>query len=148
MRAVLQRVQKAHVSVRGEVVREIGPGILVLLGVALGDTAGSAHTLASKIVGLRIFENAEGKFDHSVADVEGEVLIVSQFTLLADTRKGRRPSFTAAARPEQAAELYQHFVKRVQEAGLKAETGRFGEHMQVHLVNDGPVTIILDTDET
>jgi D-aminoacyl-tRNA deacylase len=145
MRAVVQRVSRASVTVAGEVVGRIESGLLVLLGVAEGDTQEDVVFLATKIVGLRIFADDEGKMNRSLADVEGKMLVVSQFTLLGDCRKGRRPSFVAAARPERAVELYRGFVAEVQGQGISVETGRFQEHMDVELVNDGPVTLILES---
>ena len=145
MRAVVQRVTRAKVTVAGEVVGEIEHGLLVLLGVAVGDGPEDAHVLAHKIVGLRVFEDAAGKMNLSAADVAGQVLVVSQFTLLGDCRKGRRPSFDQAARPELADALYQQFTAAVQAAGIGVATGRFQEEMQVELVNDGPVTLLLDS---
>jgi len=145
MRAVVQRVSRASVKVNGELTGNIGEGLLVLLGVAQGDTDGDANYLAEKVAGLRIFEDAEGKMNRSVIDVGGAVLAVSQFTLLGDVRKGKRPSFDAAAAPERARELYEHFVARVGDLGLRCETGRFQEMMEVELINQGPVTILLDS---
>jgi D-aminoacyl-tRNA deacylase len=145
VRAVVQRVAAARVTVDGRQVGAIGRGALVLLGIAQDDTEEDADWLLDKLLGLRIFENAIGKFDNSLRDVHGELLTVSQFTLLADTTKGRRPSFTGAARPEQAIPLYEHFVARARAQGMTVATGEFGAHMQVELVNDGPVTIILDS---
>jgi D-tyrosyl-tRNA(Tyr) deacylase len=145
MRAVVQRVSRARVSVNGEVVGEIGLGLLVLLGVGAGNTRAEADYLAEKAIGLRIFEDAGGKMNLSVAEVGGALLVVSQFTLYGDARRGKRPSFDAAAPPEQARELYEYFVERVRAAGLRCETGRFQETMQVELVNEGPVTILLDS---
>src|SRR5919108_2141166 len=145
MRAVVQRVSRAQVTVNGEITGRIGPGLLVLLGVSTSDAETDAEYLADKIAGLRIFEDKDGKMNLSVAEARGSVLAVSQFTLYGDTRGGRRPSFIAAARPEQARKLYEHFVARVRAAGLACETGRFQEMMQVELVNDGPVTILLDS---
>jgi len=145
MRAVVQRVSRAKVTVNGWTSGEIGHGLLVLLGVGHGDTEADASYLAEKIAGLRIFEDAEGKMNRSVVDVGGSVLAVSQFTLYGDVRRGKRPSFDAAAPPEQARQLYEFFVERVQAAGLRCETGRFQEMMQVELVNEGPVTILLDS---
>ena len=145
MRAVVQRVSRAKVTVNGWTSGEIGHGLLVLLGVGHEDTEADANYLAEKIAGLRIFEDAEGKMNRSVGDVGGSVLVVSQFTLYGDVRRGKRPSFDAAAPPEQARRLYEFFVQRVQAAGLRCETGRFQEMMQVELVNEGPVTILLDS---
>ena len=145
MRAVVQRVSRAKATVAGEVTGAIGRGFLVLLGVAEGDDAGDARYLAEKIAGLRVFEDAEGKMNLALADVDGGMLVVSQFTLLGDCRKGRRPSFIAAARPEQADALYRQFVEAVREQGIDVGTGRFQEHMDVELVNDGPVTLLLDS---
>jgi D-tyrosyl-tRNA(Tyr) deacylase len=145
MRAVVQRVSRARVRVNGEVVGEIGLGLVVLLGVGVGDTRAEADYLAEKTIGLRIFEDAGGKMNLSVAEVAGAVLVVSQFTLYGDARRGKRPSFDAAAPPEQARELYEYFVERVRASGLRCETGRFQETMQVELVNEGPVTILLDS---
>ena len=145
MRAVLQRVSRAQVSVDEEVVGTMGPGLLVLLGVGRNDAKADAEYLAAKIIGLRIFEDENGKMNLSLAETHGAVLAVSQFTLFGDVRKGRRPSFDEAAPPELARELYEHFVAKIREAGFKCETGRFQAMMQVELVNDGPVTILLDS---
>ena len=145
MRAVIQRVSSASVVVDGQIVGEIGRGLLVLLGVGHADTNREAAWMADKIANLRIFEDEAGKMNLSVQEVGGALLLVSQFTLLADCRKGRRPSFTDAAPPDQADRLYQVAVERLRAAGLRVETGVFQAHMQVHLVNDGPVTIVLDT---
>jgi len=145
MRAVLQRVSSAHVEVDGRSVGAIGRGLLVLLGVAAGDTEADVTSLADKITGLRIFEDDDGKMNLSVADVGGEILAVSQFTLLADCRKGRRPGFSAAAPPERARELYDCFVRLLRQRGFKTPTGVFQADMAVHLVNDGPVTLLLDS---
>lgn len=145
MRAVVQRVSGAHVTVDGCVVGAIGDGLAVLLGVAEDDTADDADWLLGKILDLRIFENQVGKFDQSLRDRHGQLLVVSQFTLIADTRKGRRPSFSGAARPETAIPLYEHFIHRARAARVRVATGEFGARMQVALVNDGPVTIILDS---
>jgi D-aminoacyl-tRNA deacylase len=147
VRAIVQRVSRASVAVAGEVVGRIEKGLLVLLGVAEGDTQDDVIYLAAKIVGLRIFPDDDGKMNRSLLDVGGRLLVVSQFTLLGDCRKGRRPSFIQAARPERAAELYRGFVAEAQGQGIAVETGRFQEHMDVELVNDGPVTLILDTRE-
>ena len=145
MRAVVQRVSRASVKVGGEITGEIGRGLLVLLGVAREDTEADADYLAEKIAGLRIFEDHAGKMNLSVMDAGGAVLAVSQFTLFGDVRRGKRPSFDEAARPERARELYEYFVGRVREAGLRCETGRFQEMMEVELINSGPVTILLDS---
>lgn len=145
MRAVVQRVSRAQVSVDGELCSQIGKGMLVLLGVAADDTPAEAEKLAQKIAGLRIFEDAQQKMNLSLSDVGGQMLVVSQFTLLGDCRKGRRPSFTDAAGPELAETLYEVFVKAVAAQGVPVATGRFRAHMQVELVNDGPVTLLLDS---
>jgi D-aminoacyl-tRNA deacylase len=145
MRAVVQRVSRASVTVDGELAGEIGHGLLVLLGVAQDDSEADGDYLAGKIAGLRIFEDQAGKMNLSVAEVGGAVLAVSQFTLLGDVRRGKRPSFDAAARPKQAKALYEYFVGRVRALGLRCETGRFQEMMEVELVNSGPVTILLDS---
>lgn len=145
MRAVVQRVSRAQVSVGEELVGRIGPGLLVLLGVAKTDKQEDADYLAAKILGLRIFEDEAGKMNLSVAETRGAVLAVSQFTLYGDVRKGRRPSFDQAAPPESAKALYQYFVEKIRQAGIVCETGRFQAKMQVELVNDGPVTILLDS---
>jgi D-tyrosyl-tRNA(Tyr) deacylase len=143
VRAVVQRVLRARVVVRGETVGAIGPGLCVLLGVADHDSDEDAARLARKIAGLRIFENEAGKFDRSLLDVEGEVLVVSQFTLIADTAKGNRPSFGHAAPPELAERLYDACCEALSGLGLTVETGMFGARMQLELVNDGPVTLVL-----
>jgi D-tyrosyl-tRNA(Tyr) deacylase len=145
MRAVVQRVSRAKVTINEWVSGEIGLGLLVLLGVGQEDTEHDATFLAEKIVGLRIFEDSDGKMNRSVQDVSGSMLVVSQFTLYGDVRRGKRPSFDAAASPGEARRLYEFFVDRVRAAGLRCETGRFQEMMQVELVNDGPVTILLDS---
>jgi D-tyrosyl-tRNA(Tyr) deacylase len=145
MRAVVQRVSRARVTVGDKVTGEIGPGLLVLLGVGQGDTPADADYLADKVAGLRIFEDEHGKMNRSVSDVAGGVLVVSQFTLYGDVRRGKRPSFDAAAPPQEASELYQYFVERLRAAGLRCETGRFQEMMSVDLINEGPVTILLDS---
>jgi len=145
MRAVVQRVRSAAVRVDGERVGAIERGLLVLLGVAVGDGDAEADWLAAKLAGLRIFADAAGNFAHSVGEVGGAVLVVSQFTLCADTRKGRRPSFTAAAPPPLAEALYRRFAMRLAALGVAVEMGRFGAAMEVSLINDGPVTIIVDT---
>lgn len=144
MRVVVQRVASASVTVDGEAVARIGAGLLVLLGVAAGDDAAAAGALAGKVARLRVFENDEGRFDRSVLDTGGAVLVVSQFTLHADTSKGNRPSFAAAAAPGEAEPLYERFCAALRELGVRVETGVFGARMAVELVNDGPVTIILD----
>jgi D-tyrosyl-tRNA(Tyr) deacylase len=145
MRAVIQRVSRAQVTVDGEITGKIERGLLVLLGVAPADTQADADYLAGKIAGLRIFEDENGKMNLSVTDVGGAILVVSQFTLYGDVRKGKRPSFDGAAGPQEAGELYEYFVVRIRAACLRCETGRFQENMQVELVNDGPVTILLDS---
>jgi D-tyrosyl-tRNA(Tyr) deacylase len=145
MRALVQRVSRARVSVNGEITGEIGRGLLVLLGVGVGDTRADADYLAEKTIGLRIFEDANGKMNLSVAEVAGALLVVSQFTLYGDARRGKRPSFDAAAPPDEARELYEYFVEKIRAVGLRCETGRFQETMQVELVNEGPVTILLDS---
>jgi D-tyrosyl-tRNA(Tyr) deacylase len=143
MRAVCQRVSEARVRVAGEVRGEIGPGLCVLLGVARGDGEADAERLAAKIARLRVFADDEGRFDRSLLDVGGSALVVSQFTLLADTAKGNRPSFTAAAPPEEAEPLYERFCARLRALGVMVEQGVFGSAMAVELIGDGPVTIIL-----
>jgi D-aminoacyl-tRNA deacylase len=148
MRAVVQRVSRAKATVAGEITGHIGQGLLVLLGVGHEDTEAGADYLADKIIGLRIFEDDAGKMNRSVAEVGGAVLAVSQFTLYGDVRKGKRPSFDDAARPEMARTLYERFVSRVRASGLRCETGLFQEMMEVELVNDGPVTILLDSEKT
>ena len=145
MKALLQRVTKASVSVGGEVVGRIGRGLVVFVGVASGDTEKDAQYLAQKTVSLRIFSDEEGRFNLSALDIKGELLVVSQFTLLADTRKGRRPSFIEAAPPAQAEEIFERFVEQARATGLRVETGRFQQYMQVEIHNDGPVTILLDS---
>ena len=145
MRACVQRVSRARVTVVGEVCGQIGPGLLVLLGVAEGDGDEDARFLAGKIAGLRVFEDGQGKMNRALADVGGAMLVVSQFTLLGECRKGRRPSFTTAAPPEEAQRLYGVFVDAVVAEGIEVATGRFREHMEVELVNDGPVTLIVES---
>ena len=145
MRACIQRVSRARVTVAGEVCGQIDTGMLVLLGVAEGDSDGDARQLAAKIAGLRIFEDPQGKMNLALADVGGAMLVVSQFTLLGDCRKGRRPSFDAAAAPELAERLYQVFVETVVGQGIPVATGRFRQHMEVELVNDGPVTLLVES---
>ena len=147
MRAVLQRVKHSSVSVDGEVIGKIGQGLLILLGVSDKDDEAEIDVLLDKILKLRIFGDSQGKMNLSLSDVDGGLLIVSQFTLFADTRKGRRPSYTKAARPEIAESIYDRFVAKAKTYCEKVETGRFGAMMEVTLVNDGPVTIILDTED-
>lgn len=148
MRAVIQRVNRCRVTVGGRVMGEIGAGLLVLLGVSKTDTEAAADYLVEKIIGLRIFEDAEGKMNLSVQDAGGAVLVVSQFTLYGDVRRGKRPSFDVAARPEEAKRLYEYFVSKIRAAGLRCETGEFQAMMEVELVNSGPVTILLDSEKT
>lgn len=145
MRAVVQRVAQSSVRVAEEPIARIAGGLLVLLGIAEGDATPQADYLADKIVDLRIFEDEGGKMNQSLRETGGEMLVVSQFTLLGDCRKGRRPSFTGAAQPDAANRLYEHFVDRVRSRGIRVQTGRFGAMMQVALVNDGPVTFVLDS---
>lgn len=147
MRACIQRVSRARVVVDSETVGEIGRGLLVLLGIAGTDTDSELIWLADKIVGLRIFEDDAGKMNCSLSEVEGQILVVSQFTLYGDCRKGRRPSFTSAAAPEMAEAMYEKFVTHLVEQGISTAAGRFRKHMDVELINDGPVTIWIDTDE-
>jgi len=147
VKALLQRVTGASVSVASEVVGRIGRGLVIFVGVADGDTEKDAQYLAQKAVSLRIFSDEAGKFNLSALDIKGELLVVSQFTLLADTRKGRRPSFIEAAPPAQAEELFERFVEQARATGLKVATGRFQQYMQVEIHNDGPVTILLDSRE-
>ena len=145
MRAVIQRVREAHVSVADRLIGQIQHGLVVLLGVTHEDTQAEADFLSEKIIGLRIFSDDEGKFAYSVQDVGGSLLVVSQFTLYGDTRKGRRPSFTAAAGADIAKPLYEYFVACCQRHRVPIATGQFQASMAVHLVNDGPVTLIMDT---
>jgi|SRR5947209_10903735 len=147
MRAVVQRVSRCRVTVEGEMAGEIGAGLLVLLGVSKNDTEAAADYLVEKIISLRIFEDASGKMNLSLQDAGGALLAVSQFTLYGDVRRGRRPSFDNAARPEQAKQLYEYFVEKVRATGLKCETGQFQAMMEVDLVNSGPVTILLDSEK-
>jgi D-tyrosyl-tRNA(Tyr) deacylase len=147
MRACIQRVREAQVTVSGGVSGRIAKGLVVLLGVGQTDGEAEVNTLADKVIGLRIFEDAEGKMNRSLVEVGGAMLVVSQFTLYGDCRRGRRPSFTEAAPPELAERLYQLFIARVRQAGVDVATGQFREHMLVQLVNDGPVTIWIDTAE-
>ena len=145
MKALVQRVSRASVSVNDRIVGKIGPGLVVLLGVAQGDSKDDATYLANKVVNLRIFADQSSKFSLSALDTRGDILVVSQFTLLGDTHKGRRPDFTNAAPPDLAKELYEFFVEQVRSTGLKVETGLFQEHMLVEIHNDGPVTISLES---
>lgn len=145
MRAVVQRVSKASVTIGGTVVGEIGLGLVVLLAVSVKDAEADADYLAEKIAGLRIFEDDDGKMNRSVIDVGGAVLAISQFTLYGDVRRGKRPSFDEAARPDRARELYEHFVVQIRRLNLRCETGQFQAMMSVSLINEGPVTILLDS---
>jgi D-aminoacyl-tRNA deacylase len=145
MRAVLQRVSRAQVSVEGEIAGQIGPGLVVLLGVGRDDEESDAIYLAEKIAALRVFEDEQGKMNRSVREAGGSVLAISQFTLYGDVRRGKRPSFDAAAVPERARVLYEFFVEQIRAAGLPCETGRFQAIMKVELANEGPVTILLDS---
>ncbi len=145
MRAVLQRVTRAAVRVEGATVGEIGRGLLVLLGVARDDTDADARYLVEKVLSLRVFEDAEGRMNLSLAETDGALLVVSQFTLYGDARKGRRPSWSGAAAPERAEALYEYFVAKARARGARVETGSFRRMMEVELVNDGPVTILLDS---
>jgi D-aminoacyl-tRNA deacylase len=147
MKAVIQRVTRASVSVDGQEVGRIERGLVVLVGLATGDTVKDTAYLARKVLEMRIFPDEAGKFNLSALDVKGELLIISQFTLLADTKKGRRPSFVEAAAPEEARTLFEEFVDECCQSGLKVETGRFQEHMLVEIHNDGPVTIVMDSRE-
>ena len=145
MKALLQRVTQASVTIDQQTVGRIGPGLVILVGVADGDSLKDVQYLAQKTLGLRIFSDAEGKFNLSVQGIQGELLVISQFTLLADSHKGRRPSFIDAAPPSLAEELFNTFLRQIRASGLKVETGRFQTHMQVEIHNDGPVTIMLDS---
>jgi D-tyrosyl-tRNA(Tyr) deacylase len=145
MRAVVQRVKSSSVKIEDEIVAQIGKGLLVLLGVAKGDTVQNADYLANKIINLRIFEDQDAKMNRSLLETAGELLAVSQFTLLADCRKGRRPSFIEAAEPEKATELYERFVNTLRAKGVEVQTGRFRALMEVALINDGPVTVIIES---
>lgn len=147
MRAVVQRVSRCRVVVEGNVVGQIGPGLLVLLGIGKGDDEKAADYLADKITGLRIFEDSAGKMNLSLQDATGAVLVVSQFTLYGDVTRGKRPSFDAAARPEEARRLYEYFVEKIRSTGLRCETGVFQAMMDVELVNQGPVTIMIDSEK-
>jgi len=146
MRLIIQRVTEAKVTVRGDEIGKIGSGLCLFLGIAKGDTAGDADYLSQKAMELRIFEDDAGKFSRSLIDVRGEIVVVSEFTLYGDCTKGRRPSFSQAASPEEAEELYDYFVKKLQERGLKVATGQFQAKMEVTLINSGPVTFILDSE--
>jgi D-tyrosyl-tRNA(Tyr) deacylase len=146
MRALIQRVSEASVTVDGVVSGKIGKGLLVFLGIRFDDNEARAEQLAGKIVQMRLFADSEGKMNRSLEDIAGEMLVVSQFTLYGDMRKGRRPSYAEAARPEEAFALYQYFVEKVRSKGFPVETGRFQAHMEVRLVNDGPVTIWCDSE--
>ena len=148
MKALIQRVTRASVSVENNKLDEIGEGLVIFLGIAQGDSTDDARYLANKVVNLRIFTNEASKFALSALDTKAEILVVSQFTLLADSRKGRRPSFTEAAPPETAKELYEYFVEQVRSAGFKVATGIFQEHMLVEIHNDGPVTLLLESKKT
>ena len=148
MRAVVQRVSRSEVTVDGRITGKINKGLLVLLGVTHGDTSKDVDYIVDKTINLRIFEDENDKMNLSLKDIDGEMLAVSQFTLYGDCRKGRRPSFTNAAAPEEADKLYQEFVKKVSEQGINTETGEFGAHMMVDLVNDGPVTILLESNKS
>ncbi len=147
MRAVLTRVKSASVTVAGEVVGQIGPGFLILLGVTHNDTEAQAVKLADKLTGLRIFEDESGKMNLGLEAVNGQILVISQFTLYANCKKGRRPEFLSAARPEVATPLYEKFVELCRDKGFHVETGRFGAEMLVESINDGPLTIVVDTDQ-
>jgi len=147
MRAVVQRVTKASVSVEGKIVGAIGIGLLVLLGVSKPDTAASADYMVEKLLGLRVFEDKGGKMNLSVREVGGAILVVSQFTLLGDVRRGKRPSFDDAARPDQAKSLYEYVVAKIREQGIECSTGEFQAMMHVSLVNDGPVTVLIDSEK-
>ncbi len=145
MRAVVQRVTEARVTVAGNITGQIGVGLVVLLGVARDDEDGDADYLADKIVNLRVFQDEQGKMNRSILETRGQMLVVSQFTLYGDVRRGRRPSYTEAAEPDKANKLYEYFVERVRSFGLKVETGVFQAMMEVSLINDGPLTILLDS---
>lgn len=147
MRALIQRVLRASVEVEGQLLSKIGRGLLVLVGVEVNDEQAEADWIAEKLVNLRIFEDSSGQFGANLSDVKGEALVVSQFTLHADTTKGRRPSFSRAAAPEQALRLYERVADRVESHGVRVGRGRFGAHMAVELVNDGPVTLMIDSED-
>ncbi|MCK5147689.1 D-tyrosyl-tRNA(Tyr) deacylase [bacterium] len=148
MRALIQRVVRAQVAVDGEIIGSIGTGMVILLGVAEDDSEADAVWLAEKCANLRIFDNNEGKFHYSLLDIEGEALIISQFTLMGNSRKGRRPSFTQAAKPDKADLLYQFFIRHMKNLNIHSEIGRFAAHMLVSIDNDGPVTLIIDSEES
>lgn len=145
MRIVLQRVKSAHVEIAGETVGSIGSGLMILVGITHGDQERDAEYLAEKVIQLRVFRDAEGRMNRSLLEVQGGLLVVSQFTLYGDSRKGRRPSFDQAARPEQARALYEHFVERLKSRNIAVQTGVFQAEMEIHLINDGPVTLILES---
>jgi D-tyrosyl-tRNA(Tyr) deacylase len=147
MRACIQRVSRAQVTVDRQVIGRIGRGLVVLLGVGSDDSDDDAQYLADKIAGLRIFDDSEGKMNLAIRDVGGAMLVISQFTLYGDCRRGRRPSFTDAAPPDRAMELYEAFVRQLEQSGVPVQLGRFREHMDVELVNDGPVTLLVDSDK-
>ena len=147
MRAVVQRVKEARVEIDGKVVGEISKGLLIFLGVGEKDTEKECEYMANKIINLRIFPDADDLMNLSIMDIKGAALVVSQFTLWGDCRKGRRPSFIEAARPEKANMLYEHFIRLIKDVNIKVATGKFQETMDVHLVNDGPVTILIDSDK-
>lgn len=147
MRALLQRVKSGRVTIAGEVTGEIGPGLVILLGIGSNDTMAEVGLLAGKVINLRIFSDSEGRFNLAAGDVGAEMLVVSQFTLYADCRRGRRPGFTDAARPETAVPLYEAFVSHLRQFGFRVATGTFGADMLVNIANDGPVTIWLDSDQ-
>jgi D-tyrosyl-tRNA(Tyr) deacylase len=148
LRIVLQRVKKAQVRIQEAVVGEIGPGLLVFLGVGLGDSTWDVDYLAEKVLNLRIFADEQSKFNRSLLDTGGSILVVSQFTLFGECRKGRRPSFSHSAPPEKAEPLYKLFIQKAKDSGLNVASGRFQEMMEIHLINDGPVTLLLDSQKT
>jgi D-tyrosyl-tRNA(Tyr) deacylase len=148
MRILLQRVQSGSVRIGERVAARIGPGLVILVGIGVQDSEAQVSALADKVANLRIFEDHAGKMNLSIRDTGGEIIVVSQFTLYADTRKGRRPSFTSAARPEQASALVDSFARKLSAYGIATQTGQFGAHMQVEIVNDGPVTIWMESEQT